>query len=378
MDKERLIKHLDKAIEQQVPDVWDEIQKKIHRVDDLEYQEPFIKSKVHLQNKKRILTKRFSMVAAVCLITLSTLTFTPALAAIQELYDKIFSSEHIDDSGLKAAIDLGIGQFINQTYYDKENDISVHFQNVITDDQETKLLLTYQSKENNLENYYLDIFEGDSSVHLINDKGEKKKLKNYGWGSRYYDREENKVVEALSMESLKEYQGKEIRLEVENITIYNEEGKGKKIETTWPIAFTLDTSAVSERTTVSLNKEFAFENETYLIKQVEFSAFETKVVVTGTDTGPYIDDNGEKFDVMSKLENQLLNARKFEKGKGYFVDPSKSGVFLKSAGEKVEPIFNKNEIPGPLGEYAMIFAPVKNPQDTVLEVGEDIKIPLVK
>lgn len=378
MDKEKLFKHLDKAIEQQVPDAWDEIQKRIHRVDDLDYKEPFIKSKQNHQSKKRILSKRLAMVAAICLITVSTLTFTPALAAIQELYDKIFSSEHIDDSGLKAAIDLGIGQYINQTYYDKENDITVHFQNIITDDQETKLLLTFQSEKTNLEHYYLDIFEGDSSVHLINDTGEKKKLDNYGWGSRYYDKEENKVVEALSMESLKEYQGKEIRLEVENITIYKDKGKGKKIETTWPLAFTLDQSAVSERKTVALNREFTFENETYLIKQVEFSAFETKVVVTGTDTGPYIDENGEKFDVMSKLENQLLNARKFEKGKGYFVDSKKSGVFLKSAGEKIEPIFNKNEIPGPLGEYAMVFAPVKDTQDCVLEVGDDIKIPLTE
>lgn len=377
MEKEKLFKHLDKSIEQQVPDVWGEIQNKIHRVDDLEYKEPFIKSKV-IHNKRRILAKRFAMTAAICVITVSTLTFTPALAAIQELYDKIFSSEHIDDTGLKAVIDLGIGQFINQTYYDKENDITVHFQNVITDEKETKLLLTFQSQNTNLEHYYLDIFEGDSSIQLIDHNGNKKKLENYGWGSRYYDAKENKVVEALSMESIKEYQGKEIRLEIENLTIYSDKGKEKKVETTWPLAFTLHQSAVSDRKTVALNKEFTFENETYLIKQVEFSAFETKVVVTGTDTGPYIDENGEKFEVMSKLENQLLNARKFEKGKGYFVDPKKSGVFLKSDGVKVEPIFSKNEIPGPLGEYAMIFAPVKDPQDTVLEVGEEIKIRLVK
>lgn len=180
------------------------------------------------------------------------------------------------------------------------------------------------------------------------------------------------------MESLKEYEGKEIHLEIKNLTIYSETGKEKEVEAIWPLKFKLDKSAVSEREIIELKKEFTFNNETYMIHNVEFSELETRVVVTGTDIGPYTDEGGEQYDVMSKLENQLLNARKFEKGSGYTVNPKKSGVFLKSAGEKVEPIFSKNEVPSKLGEYVMIFAPVKNRQDCILEVGEDIKIPLSK
>ncbi|CAH0305136.1 hypothetical protein [Peribacillus simplex] len=45
-----------------------------------------------------------------------------------------------------------------------------------------------------------------------------------------------------------------------------------------------------------------------------------------------------KYKVLSKLEHKLLNARKHDKEHGYY---KKSGVFLKSAGEKVEPIFSK-------------------------------------
>ncbi|HYK73036.1 MAG TPA: DUF4179 domain-containing protein [Pseudoneobacillus sp.] len=379
MENEKIVKHLDSAIEKQVPDVWDKLQDKIQEMEQLGYKEEvFIQNAVKNPNKKRSLYKRFSLAAAACLITVSTLTLTPALAAIQEMYDKLFSSEHIDDTGLKAAIDLGHGQAINQTYYDKKHDITVYFQNIMTDDRETKLLLTFQSKKTNLKNYYLDIFEGETSINLMDGNSQKKKLNHYGWGSRYYDSNENKVVEALSFESIKEYEGQNIRLEIKDLTIYeyDDEGSRKKVETIWPVEFSLDPSAVFERETVVLNKEFTFENETYLIKEVEFSEFETRVVVTGSDTGPYIDENGDKFDVMSKLENQLLHARKFKKGFGYFVDPTKSGVFLKSAGEKVEPIFNKNEVPGPLGEYVMIFAKVKDIQDCVLEVGDDIKIPL--
>lgn len=381
MEKENLMKHLDNALEKQVPDVWDEIQYKIQKTEQLGYKEEFdMRNNVKYPNKKRILYKRFSLAAAACLITVFTLTFTPALATIQEMYDKLFSNEHIDDLGLKAAIDLGHGQAINQTYYDKKHDITVHFHNVMTDDKETKLLLTFQSKKTNLKNYYLDIFEGETSINLFDETAQKKKLDNYGWGSRYYDSKENKVVVALSFESIKEFAGQDIRLEIEDLTIYeyDKEDWLQRSETIWPVEFNLDQSAIFERETVVLNKEFTFENETYLIKEVEFSELETRVVVTGTDTGPYTDETGEQFDVMSKLEAQLLNARKFKKGFGYFVDPTKSGVFLKSAGEKVEPIFSKNEVPGPLGEYVMIFAQVKDRQDCVLEVGADIKISLTK
>ncbi|MDM5313852.1 hypothetical protein [Peribacillus frigoritolerans] len=51
---------------------------------------------------------------------------------------------------------------------------------------------------------------------------------------------------------------------------------------------------------------------------------------------------------------------------------------MKSAGEKVVPIFSKVEVEGAKDEYIMIFAPVKDQQDLILQVGEDIKIPLTK
>ncbi len=54
----------------------------------------------------------------------------------------------------------------------------------------------------------------------------------------------------------------------------------------------------------------------------------------------------------------------------------KSGVFLKSTGEKVVPIFSKGEVAGEDDEYLMIFAPIKNRQDCILEIGDDVKIPL--
>ncbi|MBO1001034.1 hypothetical protein IOC57_25340 [Bacillus sp. SD075] len=41
--------------------------------------------------------------------------------------------------------------------------------------------------------------------------------------------------------------------------------------------------------------------------------------------------------------------------------------------KKVDPIF---EVSGDDDEYIMVFAPVKNRQDCILEVGNDIKIPL--
>ncbi|WP_433959259.1 DUF4179 domain-containing protein [Cytobacillus horneckiae] len=326
-------------------------------------------------NIKRKFYKRFSIAAAVCLIVVSTLTFTPVLATIQEVYDKIFSSKHIDDKGVRTAIDLGHGQAVNQTFYDEKHDITVHFESVIMDDKETKLLLTYKSEKTNLENFYVDLFEGESSINLIVGNEQKKSLDNVGWGSRYYDSKENKVAEALSFESIKQYEGKNIRLEIENLTIYDNNGK-RKVQTIWPLSFKLDKSAISKRTIVEINKNFSFQGETYKIKEVEFSALETRVVVNGSDTKLQTDESGMQYRVMSKLEHKFLNARKVDKKYGYIVDDKKSGVFLKSAGEKVEPIFSKGEVEGAKDEYIMIFAPVKDRQDSILEVGEDIKIPL--
>ncbi|MEC0275436.1 hypothetical protein [Peribacillus frigoritolerans] len=51
---------------------------------------------------------------------------------------------------------------------------------------------------------------------------------------------------------------------------------------------------------------------------------------------------------------------------------------MKSADEKVDPVFSKGEVEGAEDEYIMIFAPVKDRQDSILEVGDDIKIPLTK
>jgi hypothetical protein len=318
--------------------------------------------------------KRFSIAIVVCLVIVSTFILTPALAVIQEVYDKIFSSKHIDDTGVRTAINQGYGQALDQTFYDEKHDITVHFEMVMMDDKETKLLLTYQSKNTNLKNYYLDIFEGDTSINLIVGN-ERKKLKNVGWGSRYYDPKENKVAEAISFESIKEYEGQNIRLEIENLTIYDGNGTST-VHTIWPLSLKLDKSAISKRETVEVNKNFSFEGETYQIKKVEFSALETRVVVTGSDTKLQTDGNGMQYRVMSQLEHKLLNARKIDEKYGYIVDDKKSGVFLKSAGEKVEPIFSKGEVEGAKDEYIMIFAPVKDRQDCILEVGDDIKIPL--
>ncbi|MDF2791910.1 MAG: hypothetical protein K0S80_5012 [Neobacillus sp.] len=378
MDKENIRKHLDNALEKQVPDVWDEIENKIHKMEETGWGVKTVMPRnVSKLNKKGTRYKRLSLAAAVCLIAVSTLTFTPVLAAIQGVYDKIFSSKHIDDTGVRTAINEGHGQAVDQTFYDKKHDITVHFESVMTDDKETKLLLTFQSKKTNLKNYYLDLFEGVSSIHLIAGKA-KKKLDNVGWGSRYYDRKENKVAEALSFESIKEYGGQDIRLEIENLTIYDNNGTGK-VETIWPLSFKLDQSAISERETIKLNKEFIFEKETYKIKQVEFSALETRVVVAiPPDKNPLMGKDGDPGRVMSKLEHKFLHARKVDKELGYIVDDKKSGVFLKSAGEKVVPIFSKGEVEGAQDEYIMIFAPVKDQQDCILEVGDEIKIPLTK
>ena len=328
-------------------------------------------------NKKAAYFKRTAIAAAICLIIVSTLAFTPAFAAIQEVYNKLFTTEHIDDTGVRIAVKSGKGQALNQTFHDEKHDITVHFDRVLTDDKETKLLLTYQSEETNLENHYIDLFEGVSSIHLIDGNGEKVSLDNVGWGSSYYDSKENKMTEALSFESIKEHAGQEIRLEIDNLTIWNDSGM-ESLQLTWPLEFKLESSAVSEREIIEVNKEFTFKGETYKIKRVEFSDLETRVVATGSDTKILTDESGMQYRVMSKLEHQFLHARKISKEYGYSVDEEKSGVFLRSADERVDPIFSKGEIEGAKDEYIMTFAPVKDSRDCILEVGEEIKIPLTK
>lgn len=298
-------------------------------------------------------------------------------AALHQVHDKIFLSKHIDDAGVRSAIKLGLDQSVDRTFYDKEHDIKVHFESIMTDDKETKLLLTYQSKKTNLKNYYVDNFEGETSINLFVGNAQKKSLDCVGWGSRYYDSKENKVAKALSFESIKEYAGQDIRLEIENLTIYDN-NKTLKVQTIWPLDLKLDKSTVLKREIVEINKEFDFEKESYKIKKVEFSPLETRVVVAGSDTKLQKDESGTQYRMMSKLEHQFLNVRKVNKKYGYSVDDKKSGVFLKSAGEKVEPIFSKGEVAGEDDEYVMIFAPVKNRQDCILEVGNDIKIPLTR
>ncbi|WP_409291469.1 DUF4179 domain-containing protein [Peribacillus sp. SCS-37] len=326
-------------------------------------------------NRKRNLYKRLAIAAAVCLLVLSALTYTPVLAAIQKAVDKIFSSGHIDDGGLKTAVSKGHGQIIDQTFYDQQNDITVHFESIMTDDKETKLLFTYQSKRNNLKNYYIDIFEGKSSISLVKE-GTKTKLNHVGWGSRYYDRKQNKVAEALSFDSIKKMEGQPVKLEIENLTIYGGRRSGMAAAK-WPLSFQLGKTGISDRQNAVLNKSFTFGGETYLIKQVEFSDLETRVVVSGTDTKKVV-ENGEKYDVMSKLESQLLNARKFDKEHGYTYNGKKSGVVLMSDGVKAVPIFSKGEVEGKDDEYIMSFEPVKNRRDCILEVGNKLRIPLAE
>lgn len=327
------------------------------------------------RNRKRYLYKRILLAAVICLIAVSTLTFTPALATIQEVYEKIFTSEHIDDEGVRNAVELGQGQLLNKTFYDEQHDINVHFDRVLVDDKETKLLLTYQSKETNLKNHYIDLFEGISSIDLYVGVEHIKSLDNVGWGSSYYDSTENKMTEALSFESIKDYVNQDIRFEIENLTIWNDTGMNS-LKTKWPVEFKLKSSAVSERENVEVNKEFNFKGETYTIKRVEFSKLETRVVVTGSDTKIQIDENGMEYRIMSQLERQFLNARKISQENGYSVADSKSGVFLRSSDKRVNPIFNKGEIEGQKDEYIMVFAPVENRNDCIIEVSDEFKISL--
>lgn len=185
------------------------------------------------------------------------------------------------------------------------------------------------------------------------------------------------MATALSFESIKKYEGQDIRLEIKNLTIYAD-NKRSSVQTIWPLSFNLKQSSILERETIKLNREFTFKNETYKVKQVEFSELETRVVVTGTDIKLQTDENGLKYEVMSKLEHKFLNARKIDKEYGYIVDDNKSGVFLISNGKRIEPIFIKGEIPSKDNEYVMVFGPIKEQEECILKVGEHIKIPLSK
>ncbi|WP_174734965.1 DUF4179 domain-containing protein [Mesobacillus harenae] len=334
-----------------------------------------VKQAKHERGGKNFLFNKLVIPAAACVLIVSTLSFTPVGAAIKEAYDKIFESKHIDDPGLKAALKDGHGQVITQTYFDKENEITVHFENVITDNAETKLLFTFESETTNLEPYYIDIFEGSSKMFIVTEDGGRKELKNIGWGSRHYNKEENKVATALSFDSIKEYEGQAIRLEIEDITIWNE--GMDEIKTVWPVSFTLDKTYITDREIVELNKEFTFENETYTIKQVEYSELETKLIIKGSDM-IYTDEDGVQYQQKSKLELQFLNARQINPGSGYTVAEGKSGVFLNASGERINPNFSKGEVDSELGTFIMVFAPVKDRSNLVLEVGDDIKIPLSK
>ncbi len=81
-------------------------------------------------------------------------------------------------------------------------------------------------------------------MYVVTANGERKELDNIGWGSRHYDKKENKVSTALSIDSIKKYENQQISLEIENITIWSDTGKDK-LETVWPVSFTLDKSYIS-------------------------------------------------------------------------------------------------------------------------------------
>ncbi|GGK04423.1 hypothetical protein GCM10007063_28430 [Lentibacillus kapialis] len=297
----------------------------------------------------------------------------------QQVNGTIFSSQHVDDAGVRAAVKLGQGQVLDQKYYDKKHDITVHFKRILTDGKETKLLLTYHSEKTNLKNYYIDLWEGVSRINLIENNffgDEKKSLENVGWGSRYYSKTKNKVYEALSFESIKNYEGQNIRLEIEDLTIWKNSGNGS-VQTTWPLEFKLKSSATFNRKTVKVNKGFTFKGETYNIRKVEFSALETRVVVTGSDITIYTDESGGQYEKRSKLEELFFNPRESGEEYGYRANKKKTGVFLKSAGKKVVPIYSKEELHD-TDNYVMVFAPVKNRQNLLLEVGKDIEIALTK
>lgn len=288
--------------------------------------------------------------------------------------EEIFLSKHIDDPGLKVALRDGHGQTIGQTYFDKRNDITVNFETVLTDNAETKLLLTFNSDTTDLETYYIDIFEGSSKIYLITEDGDREELKNIGWGSRHYNKKENRVATALSFESIKKYEEQNIRLEIQDITVWDKKGMGE-IKTRWPVDFNLNKSNVTDGEIVELNKEFTFKNETYTIESVSYSAFETRLVIKGSDM-IYTDEAGNQYQSKSKLELQFLNPRQINPGSGYTIAEDELGVFLHASGERIDPNFSKGEVESELGEFIMVFAPIKTRSPVVLEIGELIEIPL--
>ncbi|QCR33728.1 hypothetical protein [Lysinibacillus sp. SGAir0095] len=288
--------------------------------------------------------------------------------------NNIFSSMHIDDIGVRMGVIKGYGQALAQEFFDEKNDIKVNFEMLMIDDKETKLLLTYQSNKTSLENYYIDLFEGQSSINLIV-QGKHKKLKSVGWGSRYYNSKENKVFEALSFESIKEFAGKSVQLEIEDLTIYKER-KTEYKEALWGLDFYIDQSAILGRESVNINKEFEFKGQTYKIIRMEFSPLETRLILTGSDILNIQDEIKNQYHVMSQLEYQFLTARKRVNGYGYTFDNSKSGVLLIANGERIVPIFSKGEVPSELGEQVLVFGPVYEQAGLTLQVGDSIKIPL--
>ncbi|MGP4039253.1 DUF4179 domain-containing protein [Gracilibacillus sp. D59] len=374
MKRKEIRKYLNSSIEKQTPNTWDKIEAELHKSEkNNQFIQKVLQSHENIRKRRY---KKLSFTAATVLFAFILITFTPVIASLQGLYDKLFTSEHIDDPGIRIALEQGLGQSINETFYDKKNDITVQFQSIMADDKETKLLLTYQSDETNLENYYLDIFEGDTTIQLVDENGQKKQLDNVGWGSRYYDSANNKVVEALSFSSIKDHLGEEIGVVINNITIYDDQVTSST-QASWRLDFTLAKAAISDRTVMEVGEQFTFENETYTIERVEFSPLETRVVVSGSDIHYYTDENGETYEVFSKLEHQFLNARVIDKEDGYMVDYDKSGVFLTANGKKVEPNFSKGEIKLANGtEYVMVFAPVKEQENLILKVGEKTKIAL--
>ncbi|KAB8137484.1 DUF4179 domain-containing protein [Gracilibacillus oryzae] len=374
MNKKEIRNHLNSAIEKQIPNDWDRLEAKLNK--SMKADQVFHHIVHSQQDKRKQLTKKLSVSLAALAVAFIMISFTPVIAQLQALYDQIFTSDHIDDPGVKIALESGIGQTIDQTFYDEENDISVHFQNIMTDDKETKLLLTFLSEETNLENYYLDLFEGSTTIQLQTENGQTIPLDNVGWGSRYYQADKNKVVTALSFAPIKEYIGQNIRLEIHDITVYNDQST-ENVEATWPLDFTLEKTAASDRSVLDVDKQFTLQGESYHIKQVEFSPLETRIIFTGSDIHYYTDESGEIYEIFSKLEHQFLNARVIDKENGYGVDYNKPGVFLSVNGEKVAPNFSKGEIKQANGtEYVMVFAPVKERDNLVLEVGEGIEIKL--
>jgi hypothetical protein len=72
--------------------------------------------------------------------------------------------------------------------------------------------------------------------------------------------------EAESFESIKQYKGHELRIEIKNLTIY-ENGKTRSVKTIWPLRFRLDKSAISERETVETIKSLILKMKDTKLKR---------------------------------------------------------------------------------------------------------------